>query len=314
MPKRKKTSYFVQDDHAEEPVQPAAASVPAVFDPFRKYLHEANKYPLLTEEEERRLTRDYRKTLDPAIARKLVLSNLRLVIKIAMEYYYKVFSNISDLIQEGNIGLLLSVKKYNPDKGIRFPSYAQFWIRAYILKHLLNSYSMVKIGTTRKQKKVFYNLAKAKEALENLGFKSEPALLAKYMDVSDNDVKLIERRMKNRDVSLDAPVESGSTTTVQETIVQQPRFERDVEKQDMLARVREKMKDFYEDLGEKERYIWDHRLLPDGPQMTLQDIAAKFKISKERIRQIEERIVRNLKKYWSKNVTDISINDILSTS
>jgi len=313
MPKRKKTSLFVYDDNSDADGNPASTGLVA-FDPFRKYLMEASKYPLLTEEEERRLTREYRKTQDPAIARKLVLANLRLVIKIVMEYYYKVFSNISDLIQEGNLGLLLSVKKYDPDKGIRFPSYAQFWIRAYMLKYLLNSYSMVKIGTTRKQKKVFYNLAKAKTALEQLGFKSDPKLLAKYMDVSDNDVKLVERRMQNRDVSLNAPVTAGSTTIVQDTIVQPTRFETEVEKEDMRGRVKEKLAEFYASLDDKEKFIWDRRLLPAGPQMTLQDIAARFKISKERIRQIEERIVRKLKKFWARSASEISVNDILSTS
>jgi RNA polymerase sigma-32 factor len=282
-------------------------------DPFKSYLLEAGRYPLLTEEEERRLTEEYRRTQDPGVARKLVLSNLRLVIKIAMDYYYKVFCNLSDLIQEGNIGLMLAVKKYNPSKGIRFPSYAQFWIRAYMLKYLLNTYSMVKVGTTRKQKKVFYNIGKAREALEQMGVKIEPHLLAEYMNVSDRDVKIVESRMQNRDVSLDAPLEAGGTATVQDMIVQQPDFVNRVESNDMRRRVSERLKEFAERLSDKERYIWEHRLLSEE-QVTLQEIAEKLGVSKERVRQLEERILEKLKKYWTLNVPDISITDILSTS
>jgi len=298
---RKKKNYI---DLSEQSSQLVKA------EPFKIYLIEASKYPLLSEEEEKRLTLEYKKTQDPEIARKIVLSNLRLVIKIAMEYYYKVHSNIADLVQEGNVGLMMAVKKYDPEKGVRFPSYAQFWIRAYMLKYLLNTYSIVKVGTTRKQKKVFYNLAKAKEALERMGLKTEPHLLAEYMNVFDSDVITVEQRMQNRDVSLDAPLEEGGEDTLQDTIIQEPVFVQKIEDDDLKQRVREKMQEFAKTLSEKERYIWDHRILAEK-QFTLQDIAEKFSISKERIRQIEERILQKLKKYWTKNVKGISIEDIL---
>lgn len=280
------------------------------YNPFRRYLQEANRYPLLSEEDEKLMTKEFFRTQDPELGRKLALSNLRLVIKIAMEYYYKVYANLTDLVQEGNIGLLMAIKKYDPSKGIRLASYAQFWIRAYMLKYLLNSYSLVKIGTTRKQRKVFYNLGKAKEALENLGFKADPALLADRMNVDQKDVMLIEGRMQNRDVSLDAPVGEDGSRTVADTIVQAPRFELDLQKQDIQNKVRQKLDEFYATLEEKDKFIWDHRLMNEN-KMTLDEIATQFSISKERVRQLEERMKKKLRKFWETNASHIPITDML---
>ena len=280
------------------------------YNPFRRYLQEANRYPLLSEEDEKHMTKEFFRTQDPELGRKLALSNLRLVIKIAMEYYYKVYANLTDLVQEGNIGLLMAIKKYDPSKGIRLASYAQFWIRAYMLKYLLNSYSLVKIGTTRKQRKVFYNLGKAREALENLGFKADPALLADRMNVDQKDVMLIEGRMQNRDVSLDAPVGEDGNRTVADTIVQAPRFELDLQKQDIQNKVRQKLDEFYATLEEKDKFIWDHRLMNEN-KMTLDEIATQFGISKERVRQLEERMKKKLRKFWETNASHIPITDML---
>ena len=282
-----------------------------IANPFRRYLYEANKYHLLSVEEEKRLTTLYRETHDPEIAKTLVLSNLRLVVKIAMEYYYKLYASVTDLVQEGNLGLMMAVKKYDPDKGIRFASYAQFWIRAYMLKYLLDSYSMVKIGTTKKQKKVFYNLTKAKEAIEKLGFKPDPKLLAEYMNVREKDVKLIEQRMQNRDVSLDAPIEEDSKKSFQDFIIQDPKFEHQIEEQDLQMRIKEALDKFYQTLNAKEKIIWDRRLLTEN-KATLQELAVGFDISKERVRQIEKRLTEKLKDYWLEKVPNISIKDILT--
>jgi len=280
--------------------------------PFKRYLYEANKYPLLSPEEESRIAHIYQETQDPAIAKTLVLSNLRLVVKIAMEYYYKLYASVTDLIQEGNLGLLMAVKKYDPNKGIRFPSYAQFWIRAYMLKYLLDSFSMVKIGTTKKQKKVFYNLSKAKDAIEKLGFKANPKLLAEYMNVREKDVKLIEQRMQNRDVSLDAPIsEEDNKKSLQDFIVTEPKFEQAIEEIDIRKKIKKALDTFYLKLNEKEKIIWDRRLLAEN-KATLQELAVTFDISKERVRQIEKRITEKLKKYWIEEVPNISINDIFS--
>lgn len=283
-----------------------------VANPFKRYLYEANKYPLLSPEEENRITHIYQETHDPEIAKTLVLSNLRLVVKIAMEYYYKLYASVTDLIQEGNLGLLMAVKKYDPNKGIRFPSYAQFWIRAYMLKYLLDSFSMVKIGTTKKQKKVFYNLSKAKEAIAKLGFKANPKLLAEYMNVREKDVKLIEQRMQNRDVSLDAPIsEEDNKKSIQDFIVTEPKFEQAIEEIDIRKRIKKALDTFYLRLNEKEKIIWDRRLLAEN-KATLQELAITFNISKERVRQIEKRMTEKLKKYWIEEVPNISINDIFS--
>jgi RNA polymerase sigma-32 factor len=307
--KRKKpiTDVTVEDDESSgHELVPAEQS-----SPFRRYLWEANKYPLLTLEEEQVLTRQYYKTHDQELGRRLVLSNLRLVVKIAMEYYYKVFCNLTDLVQEGNLGLVMAVQKFDPAKGIRFPSYAQFWIRAYMLKYLLNTYSMVKVGTTRRQKKVFYNLNKAREAIEQLGIKAEPKLLAEYLNVKDKDIMIVDSRMQNRDVSLDAPAGEEGKQTLQDTIIMEPRFEKEVESRDMESRVKDKLAEFQATLNEKEKYIWECRLLAEN-KMTLEELAVQFHISKERVRQLEERMIKNLKKFWEKNAAGLSISDILS--
>lgn len=302
MPKKKDKKTVYKDDHGL-----------VIANPFKRYLYEANKYPLLSEEEEKSLTLQYKKTMDPEIAKRLVLSNLRLVVKIAMEYYYKVFCNLTDLVQEGNTGLLMAVKKYKPEKEIRFPSYAQFWIRAYMLKFLMDSFSLVKIGTTKNQKKVFYNLSKAREAIERLGFKAEPKLLAQYIGVKDSDVKIMEQRMHKRDISIDTPLEEDGSRTVQDTLGQEPAFEKEVEKQDLYSRVQSKLSEFRSRLKNKEAYIWDHRTLPEN-KMTLKDIANQHNVSKERIRQIEERLMKKLKKFWEEEARDLSINDIVAVS
>src|SRR5262245_60115140 len=174
-------------------------------DPLAAYMAEIRRIPLLSREEEQQLAEKYFETGDVAIARRLVTANLRLVVKIAHEYR-RAYRNLLDLIQEGNIGLLQAMRKYDPFRGVKLSSYAAWWIRAYILKFILNNWRLVKIGTTQAQRKLFFNLRKEKEKLEQLGFRPEHKLLAERLDVTEDEVAEMERRLEGPDASLDAPL------------------------------------------------------------------------------------------------------------
>jgi len=179
--------------------------LPIPFDPLKKYLAEVSKYPVLSREEEIEIATKVYKYKDKEAAQKLVISNLKLVVKIALEYY-NTYLNILDLIQEGNVGLLHAVKKYNPYKGTKFSTYASFWIRAYILKHIMDSWSLVKIGTTQSQRKLFYKLNKEKQRLEAIGIFPAPRLLASNLDVKEQEVEDMEKRLSYTDISLETPI------------------------------------------------------------------------------------------------------------
>ena len=187
-------------------------SLPASYDPLKQYLTEVSRYPLLSREEEKTLAELVYREKDKEAARTLILSNLKLVVKIALGYY-NTYMNVRDLIQEGNIGLMQAVKKYNPYKGTKFSTYASFWIRAYMLKYIRNNWSLVKIGTTESEKKLFYGLEKEKRRLEAKGIIPVPQLLASNLDVKQQDIEDMERRLSMADVSLDQPAyEEGEET------------------------------------------------------------------------------------------------------
>src|SRR5262245_40760561 len=192
---------------AKEALQPVGRSL-AARDPLQRYIDEIRRYALLTREQEHELAVKYVQTGDVEAARQLVTANLRLVVKIAHEYR-RAHRNLLDLIQEGNLGLLQAVKKYDPYRGVKLSSYAAWWIRAYILKFILNNWRLVKIGTTQAQRKLFFNLRKEREKLEQLGFQPTAALLAEKLDVPEKEVVEMERRLAAPEASLDAPVGSG---------------------------------------------------------------------------------------------------------
>src|SRR6266568_4732824 len=183
-------------------------------DPLGAYMAEIRRIPLLSREEETELAKKYYATGDVAIAKRLITANLRLVVKIAHEYR-RAYRNLLDLIQEGNIGLMQAMRKYDPYRGVKLSSYAAWWIRAYILKFILNNWRLVKIGTTQAQRKLFFNLRKEKEKLEQLGFAPEHRLLAERLEVTEDEVAEMERRLESADMSLDAPLSkedaSGAT-------------------------------------------------------------------------------------------------------
>ncbi len=267
--------------------------LPILLDPLKKYLAEVSKHPVLSRDEELEIAIRVHDKKDREAAQKLVISNLKLVVKIALEYY-NTYLNILDLIQEGNVGLLHAVKKYNPYKGTRFSTYASFWIRAYILKHIMDSWSLVKIGTSQSQRKLFYRLNKEKQKLEAIGIFPAPQLLASTLDVKEEEVVDMQRRLAYGDVSLDAPVTENGDVTVMDMIKTGGDIEEVVsgkEKNEILSR---KVAEFKKTLNDKELFVFDNRIMTDDA-LTLQEIGAKFSISRERVRQIENRVVKKFK-------------------
>ncbi len=270
---------------------------PALLDPLQQYLTEVNRYPLLTREEEMETVHHYHKFHDKESAQKLVVSNLRLVVKIALEYN-RAFHNLLDLIQEGNIGLLKAVKKYDPAKGTRFSYYASWWIRAFILKYIIDNFRLVKIGTTQAQKKLFYNLMKEKRKLEALGFAPESRLLSERLDVKEKDVVQMEQRMMASDLSLDAPTPHAEGKVnldffSDDSVPVDVKVEEDELKKNLFAH----MQEFVSGLKEKEKKIFKERLYAEVPK-TLQEIADEYGITRERIRQLEERVVAKLRTFF----------------
>lgn len=278
---------------------------PAVADPLQRYLAEISRYPLLSREEEERLTKEYYETRDPRLAYKLVTSNLRLVVKIALDFQKFWMQNFLDLIQEGNIGLMQAVKKFDPYRGVKFSYYASFWIKAYILKFIMDNWRLVKIGTTQAQRKLFYNLKKEKDRLDALGFEPSSKLISQRLKVKEKDVIEMEQRMGAWEVSLDAPVREDSDEKYQDFLPSNdPPVEDQVARDEVGERLRQVLAEFGRELKDKEKVIFEERLLAEEP-LTLQQIGSRFGISRERVRQIEERLLKKLKKFLQERLPDI---------
>lgn len=274
------------------------------YDPLQRYLAEMRRYPLLSREEERRLAVQYREKKDIEAAYRLVTANLRLVVLIAREYQHAV-RTLLDLIQEGNIGLMEAVKNFDPYRGIRFPSYAVWWIRAYIIRYVMNNWRMVKIGTTQAQRKLFFNLQKEKDRLEAEGIVAGPKLLAQRLDVKESEVVEMEQRLAARDLSVDAPVEAGETATMLDFLPSKgATAEEEVASAESRELISRKVKEFGETLSGKDRVIFEGRLMAEEP-LTLQEIGDRYGISRERVRQIEERVKKKLKAYLVANLKDV---------
>ncbi len=280
-------------------------------DPITRYIWEVNQYPLLTKEEEEYLIKRIKGLKDEKAAKKLLMAHLRLVVKIAFEYYNKYYVSLFDLIQEGNLGIIAAVKKFDPSKKARFSTYAQWWIKAYILKYLMDNYSIIRIGRSRVEKRLFYSLKKAREELRKIGIDPDNTKkLAEYMREDEKDVIEMSRRMKQGVISLDQPIARDSDKDLSSTIgADSVNIEKEVIKKDLDEKLHNKLKDFSRFLNEKEYFIWKHRLLSDQP-WSLQKIGDKFNISRERIRQIEEKVTKQLKDFLSKQ-KDIEIKDFL---
>ncbi len=294
----------VGDEHPEEhvdeePAKPVRGGSLARRDPLAAYMSETRRYPLLTPEEEHALAVRLVEHGDTQAARKLIEANLRLVVKIAYEYR-RAHKNLLDLVQEGNIGLIQAVGKFDPYRGVKLSSYAAFWIRAYILKFILNNWRLVKIGTTQAQRKLFFNLRKEREKLEQLGFQPTSALLAEKLDVPEKEVVEMERRLAAPEASLDAPLGSGDDDGARTRLDYLPsdddRPDRAVAQSEFSQLLRGKLEAFAQTLEGREQTIFRERWLTEEP-LTLQEIGDRYNVSRERARQLEKRMLDRLKKY-----------------
>jgi len=261
-----------------------------VRDPLTEYLHEVSKHSLMTREEEREMAQRVRTEGDKNAGQRMVLANLRLVVKIAFDY--RSHLDLLDLIQEGNMGLVHAVGKYDPERGTRFSTYASFWIRAYMLKYLMNSWSVVKIGTKDSQRRLFYSLAREKEKLEKSGIIPSTEVLADNLKVSSADIEDMEQRLHHGDVSLEAP-QHGDGDPLMDTIGSGEDIEETLIEKDYTEMLHGRLGDFKKRLNEKECFILDNRIVAEDP-LTLREIGEHFNTSRESIRQIQAKILRDL--------------------
>jgi RNA polymerase sigma-32 factor len=295
--------------NADEDTEVDTALVP--YDPLQRYLSEIRRYPLLTVEEEHALAVQYKEHGDVEAAYRLVTANLRLVVMFARKYERAVH-NLLDLIQEGSIGLMEAVRNFDPYRGVRFPSYAVWWVRAYIIRYLMNNWRMVKLGTTQAQRKLFFNLQREKERLEAEGFSPAPKLIAQNLGVKEEEVVEMEKRMASRDVSLDTPIDAdeGESATLGDFIpAKQENAEEAVAAVEYRTLISQKMHEFARTLKGKEEVIFRTRLLAEEP-VTLQEIGDQYGISRERIRQLESRLKKKLKDYLLREFKDAKDLDV----
>ena len=270
------------------------AALPVVSDSLSVYLAEIRKFPVLSEQDERSLALRLHDQQDLEAAQALVTSNLRFVVKVAGEYRHYGMKML-DLIQEGNIGLMMAVKKFNPHKGFRLISYAVWWIRAYIQNYIVSAWSLLKIGTTQAQRKLFFKLKQARNAIRSMtGDEENLPAMALSLDVSESEVAEMELRLQG-EVSLDAELWHDEGVTALDGLAdQQPNQEQllgDYQERELLRR---QVATAVSGLGEKEQYVIEQRVVADEP-MTLQEIANHFAISRERVRQIEENALRKVR-------------------
>lgn len=258
------------------------------------YLAEIRRFSPLSREEEHEVAVEYTKTKSPEAAKKLVFGSLWLVVKIARDYE-KVARNVLDLIQEGNIGLMEAVQNFDPYRGVRFPSYAVWWIRAYIIRYIIANWRLVKIGTTQAQRKLFFNLKKESERLEREGIFPSPKLLAERLNVKEGEVIEMSQRLGGPDVSFDAPLQEDTDSNLLSVLPSgDESAEEAMAKRELHTALQEAIKAFAGTLNPKEKPIFQGRVL-DEEKRTLQELSDELAISKERVRQIENRIREKLK-------------------
>jgi len=278
-------------------------------DPIQSYLNEINRYRLLTREEEIDLGRRIQEEGDQEAAYIMTTSNLRLVVKIALEFQRVWMQNLLDLIQEGNIGLVQAVKKFDPYKNVKFSYYASFWIKAYILKFIMDNWRMVKIGTTQGQRKLFFRLKKEKQQLIEQGFDPKPKLLSERLGVSEKEVVDMDQRLANWDLSLDEPLKEDSNTERIEFInTESDSSEDQMAKKEIEDILHTKVKKFKRTLNDRELEIFEQRIFSDSP-LTLQEIGETYNISRERVRQVENNILKKMKAYFKKDMPDFDMYD-----
>jgi len=285
----------------EKKPEEVSSSLPALSNSLQSYLAQIRDYPVLSREEEYELAMRHRETGDLEAARKLIVSNLKFVVRIANEYKnYNV--NTLDLIQEGNIGLMKAVRGFDPTKGYRLISYAVWWIRAYIQNHIMKTWSLVKVGTNQSQRKLFYKLRSTKNKIESTGAEMGEDIyseIAKELDVPDSQVIEMDRIMSGKDLSLDANIEGSTERTYVDMLgdtFDQEQFLEDSQTRPLVAK---KIKEALANLKDRERYIIERRVLTDSPE-TLEKLSRKFGISRERVRQIEKNALNKIRKEFQK--------------
>ena len=287
-------------------VSPLPDNSPMPMDALRIYLRQVGNYPTMSAEEEFELARKFRDEGNQDAAFMLITSNLRLVVKIAMEFQRKWMKNVLDLIQEGNVGLMKALKKFDPDKGIKFSYYASFWIRAYILKFIMDNWRMVKVGTTQAQRKLFYNLSKEKQRLESMGITADADAISQNLQVSETDVVEMGQRLGQHDLSLDMPYNEDSDVTPMNVIPALGDGAEEILLQGETAQLlQQNIKELMPKLSDKEKDIIEMRLLAESP-VTLREIGEKYGITRERVRQIESRLLSKIKAHIQENIDDFS--------
>tara|TARA_B100000315_G_scaffold252780_2_gene290276 strand:- start:7901 stop:8893 length:993 start_codon:yes stop_codon:yes gene_type:complete len=271
--------------------------------PLQQYLAEVRRYPLLTKEKETELLKEYREFGNRDSGIQLILSNLRLVVSIAGPYTRPGMEHL-DLIQEGNIGLLQALKRYDPAKGTRFGSYAAWWIKAYILRYVVANFRLVKLGTTQDQRKLFYNLKKERQKIESQGFIPNAKLLADRLSVRERDVWQMEQRLGNREIPLHQPLGEDSNQTLLDII---PHSEQSIDnklaEKELKELFRKTLGAFTETLNERERFFMTHRILSESP-ITLEELGKRFGVTKERSRQLQNRIIEKLRDFAKDRIKD----------
>ena len=286
------------------PARPTADTALVKYDPLQRYLMEISKYKLLTREQEIELGKRVQEEGDTEAAYILVTANLRLVVKIALEFQRVWMQNLLDLIQEGNIGLMQAVMKFDPYKNVKFSYYASFWIKAYILKFIMDNWRLVKIGTTQGQRKLFFKLKKEKQNLIDQGFDPKPKLLSERLGVSEREVVDMDQRLDGWDVSLDAPLMDDSNTERIEFLETEIESTEDrVAKKEMETLLHNKITEFKKTMTSRELEIFEQRIFSDNPA-TLQEIGDHYGISRERVRQVEKNIIKKMRESFKGEIPD----------
>jgi len=300
-----------RDRDDEAALVPAGRAVPVPFDrgadrvpALTRYYNELRQHAPISREEEHALALRWTEHGDVEAARRLVLSNLRLVVKIAMEYR-RAWTNTLDLIQEGNLGLLQAVQRFDPYAGTKLASYAAYWIRAYILKYLMDNIRLVKLGGTRAERKLFFRLGREKRELERQGFQPEPRLIAERLDVPEAEVVAMEQRLSGGELSLDAPVgDDGGSASYGDFVPSPiPSAESTVSDENLRETFLKHVHAFAQGLGPRQQRILEARVLADEP-LTLQQLGDEMKLTRERVRQLEKELVDELREYLKTNVVD----------
>jgi RNA polymerase sigma-32 factor len=275
---------------------------PAPYDLLGMYFHDIHRFVLLTREEEKVLAVRVREKNDRTAAYRLTVSNLRLVVKIAIGFHQYWSKSLLDLIQEGNVGLVHAVRKFDPYRGIKFSYYAAFWIKAYILKFMMTNFKLVRIGTNQDQRKLFYNLAKERKKLMAQGYDPEPKLLAERLDVKVWNVVEMSQRLRGFDLSLNTPVSEDSRETYGDLLRDKGEEIDERLSTDQLKQILRKNLDVYrKHLSERDLDIFDNRIIAEEP-LTLQQLADRYHISRERVRQLQERIIKDATAWLKKKI------------